>query len=213
MLKVNNLTIKYHRKERVVLHGLSFEIKKGEIVAILGPSGCGKTTLLSSIQGLFDAEEIITSGSIEIQPNAIVRTVFQEPRLLPWCDVLQNISFGQEAMNIDTKDAEVATDELLGIVKLKDFALYFPGQLSLGMKQRVNFARALVCNPDILLLDEPFSSLDEETKKAVMTDFKTIIKEKNITGVFVTHSIEEAKFMTQKIIYIDNNPKVENYDK
>jgi len=202
MLSLKNLSITFKSTNHSVIHNLSIEVGKGEIVAVMGPSGCGKTTLLNAIQGILSPEETILGGEIRVRKAAKIHTVFQEPRLLPWRNVINNITFGLETKGNIISESNILVDKVMSRLSLDDFKDYFPRQLSLGMKQRVNFARALVCEPDILLLDEPFSSLDRPTKLLIMTDFKKIIKNKKIATVFVTHSLEEANFIADKIIKV-----------
>ena len=171
----------------------------------MGPSGCGKTTLLKAIADLFESNEIFQKGELILKKNANIRIVFQESNLLPWRNVLRNVAFGLETQRIEERVAIKRASFSLSLVGLTKYENYFPHQLSLGMKQRVNFARAITCEPDILLLDEPFSALDTVTKEEIIREFKKIIKEKNITTIFVTHNEIEAKMLSDKIITLGEN--------
>ncbi|NTU69484.1 ABC transporter ATP-binding protein [bacterium] len=203
MLKIKNLSVKYISTNTKVIKNISFDVKKGEVIAILGSSGCGKTTLLNVVQGLLDNDVAYITGEVLIQKETRVNTVFQEPRLLPWKNVLKNIVYAIESKNIDTKKASVLATEILKKVKLNDYTEYLPAQLSLGMQQRVNFARAIVCSPDLLLMDEPFSALDSKTKNEIIKEFKKIISENKLTTIFVTHDIKEALNLATRVFVMD----------
>lgn len=198
MLKVENLSITYNSTGQKVIDNLSFEVKKGEIVAIMGPSGCGKTTLLTAIQGLKRASMTL-DGQIIVAEDTTVRTVFQEPRLFPWKTAFENIALVVKPDNLD----KITSD--LEAVALSGHENDYPDELSLGMQHRVNFLRAYASGADIILLDEPFSSLDHRTKMRIMTDFKDKIKKEKTTTLFVTHNETDAKFLAEKIIYLPHN--------
>jgi NitT/TauT family transport system ATP-binding protein len=178
-------------------------------VAILGPSGCGKSTTLNVIAGLLKEKEAEISGEIiwyKEKNKPIIRMVFQEATLLPWRSVEKNIAFGLEIQKLSKEEIARKVQEMIQVVGLSDFAKSYPHQLSIGMQQRVNFARALVCEPDLLLLDEPFSALDNETKKIIQKEFSRILKEKNITSIFVTHNIEEVIAMATMAVVLSKGP-------
>lgn len=200
MLEVKNLTITYKSTGQTIIKNLSFEVEKGQTIAILGPSGCGKTTLLNYLQGLLSEEEIETRGSVYAPENLKIRTVFQESRLLMWWNVGRNVSLGLMAENLEEVDIKSKTSKALKLVNLSKYEKYYPKELSTGMKQRVNFARALATEPNILLMDEPFSALDSKTKLDIIKQFKKIIKGKKITTIFVTHNQEEANILADTII-------------
>lgn len=210
MLEIKNLYVKYHNTGKVALRDVSFFVNKGEIAAILGPSGAGKTTLINVVAGLIkDGIEVEIKGQITInggQKGTVVNTVFQEPTLLPWRTVVGNIVYGLEIKKESKESIEAKVKKMIEMVGLKNSENYYPYQLSLGMQQRANFARALICDPDVLLLDEPFSALDIKTKKKIQEEFSKIIKEKQITSIFVTHSPDEAFFMADKIIAFSKSP-------
>jgi len=222
ILEIKNLCLKYYNTEKIALEGLSFSVEKGELVAILGVSGTGKTTLLDVIGGIIShGKEVEIKGSIitgEHGGKANINMVFQDPTLLPWRKVSGNIAYGLEIKKIPKETIEEKVKEAIRLVGLEGSEKYYPHELSLGMRQRVNFARALVCEPDILLLDEPFSALDLKTKKKIQKEFLKIIKEKQITGIFVTHNPEEAFFMADKVIVFTKSPAkiktiIDNKDK
>jgi ABC-type nitrate/sulfonate/bicarbonate transport system ATPase subunit len=204
MIKINDLTLKYKNSSNI-LESLNFDINKGEIFAIMGPSGCGKTTLLNYIQGI-NKDIIKVSGSIDTSEFQKIRTVFQESRLLPWLSVEDNIAFGLASVGIEEKDARELVQKYLKLVGLEKSAKLLPKELSIGMQQRVNFARALVCKPDLLLLDEPFSALDIITKESLQEEFLNVIKKEKITAMFVTHNIDEATKISDKVIVFSSCP-------
>jgi len=222
MLSIKNLYAKYYNTGKTALEGISFSVKKGELAAILGASGSGKTTLLNIIEGIIiNGKEIEIKGAIEMEESkgkANINMVFQDPTLLPWRKVAGNIAYGLEIKKLSKEIIEEKVSGVIKLAGLEGSENYYPHQLSLGMRQRVNFARALVCEPDILLLDEPFSSLDIKTKKKIQEEFLKIIREKQITGIFVTHNPEEAFFMADKVIVFTKSPAkvktiIENTDK
>lgn len=191
-----------------VLSDISFQIKKGEFISIIGPSGCGKTTLLKIIGGLispFGGNIAIENKSLNI---AIKRRafgfVFQNPVLLPWRTVLQNIELPLEI--IGGQNPFKKSEELLNLLGLENFGNYYPKALSGGMKQRVAIARALVFNPDILLMDEPFGALDELTRERLNLELLKIWEQTHKTIIFITHSLSEAVFLSDKIIVLSKRP-------
>ncbi|MFA6097508.1 MAG: ATP-binding cassette domain-containing protein [Candidatus Paceibacterota bacterium] len=210
MLEIKDLHVKYKNTGKIALRGISFSVKKGEMVAILGPSGSGKTTLLNIISGLLEKnKEIEVQGSILVSSaggRSDIKTVFQEPTLLPWRTVAKNISYGLEIKKTPKQVIIEKTNKAMKIVRLEEFKSYYPHQLSIGMKQRVNFARALVCNPGIILLDEPFSALDIKTKKEIQDEFLKIMKANDITSIFVTHDPNEAFLLADKVVVLTKSP-------
>lgn len=206
MIKVKGLSVTYKATDQLVIDGVDLSVKKGEVVALVGPSGSGKTTILNTLAGLLSEKDVSISGSLKISPKSKTNVVFQEPRLLPWRNILGNVAFGLEANKTSKDKAQKISVNYLALVGLEDFKEYYPNQISIGMQQRVNFARALSCHPDILLLDEPFSALDVDTKKKLQKDFLSIIKKKKITSVFVTHDLDEALFLAERIIVLTRGP-------
>jgi len=202
MIKVKNLTFAYPTKTGnfTAFKNLSFEINKGEFVCIIGPSGCGKTTLLNCLAGLLQP----TQG--ELYLNGQTAVVFQDPLLLPWRNVLKNIIYGLEIQKINPEEIKKRVKKILSTLKLSDFANFYPHQLSGGMKQRVNLGRALICNPDILLLDEPLSHLDPQTREQMQLEILRIFRKEEKTFVFVTHLIEEAIFLADRLIIMGKSP-------
>ena len=184
----------------------SLSIKEAEIVAIIGPSGCGKSTLLRMIAGLDNDY----SGSItwrrSPRPGKDIGFVFQEPALLPWRTVARNVSLGLEAQRAKAKDADEKVAQLLTLVGLEDFAKSYPTELSGGMRQRVAIVRALAYDPQILLMDEPFGALDAITRDRLHDDILRIWEETRKTIVFVTHSVEEATYLADRVVVMSARP-------
>lgn len=186
------------KEETVVLNQISFDVKKGEIVAIVGPSGCGKSTLLNLISGLIQPD----SGKIEI--NGKVGYMFQKDHLFEWRTVYKNITLGPEIAKIKIEPEKI--DQILKKYGLYDFKNHYPKELSGGMRQRAALLRTLALDPDILLLDEPFSSLDYQTKITVQDDIYKIIKDAQKTTLLVTHDITEAIAMADRVIVLTKRP-------
>ncbi|THB74496.1 MAG: ABC transporter ATP-binding protein [Desulfobulbaceae bacterium] len=185
-----------------VLSDISFTIKQRSSCAVIGPSGCGKTTLLYLLAGLRQPN----TGSVEIQGNPTVGTILQNYGLFPWKSVNQNIGLGLELQRKPAGLRKKITAELLKEMGLDGFGDHYPGQLSGGMQQRVAFARALAINPDILLMDEPLSSLDALTRERLQNLILSFRIIKGITLFLVTHSIEEAVFLGSQIIVLGEKP-------
>ncbi len=182
-----------------VLQELSLEVAPGEFVAIVGPSGCGKTTLLSLMSG-FDQP---TSG--QVRTEGVVRTVYQQDGLFPWLTVAENIALGLRTVT-EIAERERQRTELLSLIRLDGFADSYPHQLSGGMRQRVELARALAGASDILLMDEPFSALDYQTRLRMRRELTRLLALRPRTVVFVTHDIEEAAQLADRIIVLSERP-------
>jgi NitT/TauT family transport system ATP-binding protein len=205
-LKSRSLTKRFGDLE--VLRDISVTINDGEFVALVGPSGCGKTTFLRIVSGLEAAE----GGTISVDDAVVTRPgrdrgfVFQSDSLLPWRTVLDNTIVGLElAGRIGTADLE-RTRKLLSLVGLAGFESYFPRQLSGGMRQRVNLARALAIDPKVLLMDEPFSALDAQTREIMQAELQRIWEEGRKTVLFVTHQIDEAVFLADRVLVFARRP-------
>ena len=190
------------------LHKVNLDIEKGEFICLLGPSGCGKSTLLNLIAG-FDKP---TSGSVKINGEAVTKpsenriTIFQNYGLLPWRNVLRNVELGLEAKNIPKKKRRVIAEEYIELVGLSPYKNHYPAQLSGGMQQRVALARALAVDPEILLMDEPFGALDAMTRMNMQDEIGRLWLEKKKTIIFVTHDIEEAVFLADRIVIMTPSP-------
>jgi NitT/TauT family transport system ATP-binding protein len=188
---------------------VDFALERGEFVCLLGPSGCGKTTFLNAVAGFLP----ISSGQLTLEGKPISRPgpdramVFQQPGLLPWRDVLHNVTYGLEMSGrMRRREAAARASALLELVGLADFAKSYPHQLSGGMQQRVNLARALAVEPELLLLDEPFASVDAQTREALQIELLGICKRAEVTALFVTHDISEAVFLADRVCVFSRRP-------
>jgi len=189
-----------------VFRGIDLTIERGEFVVIVGESGSGKTTLLRIIAGLetADAGSVAVSGEPVDGVGAECGVVFQEPRLLPWLIVRKNVSIGLELRKLPRSVIDRMVNEFLDLVGLGGFASAYPSQLSGGMAQRVGIARALAINPQILLLDEPLGALDAITRMRMQLELERIWQEQKVTTVMVTHDIEEAVYLADKIVVMSS---------
>jgi NitT/TauT family transport system ATP-binding protein len=188
---------------------VDFSMDFGEFVCILGPSGCGKTTFLNAVAGFLP----ISSGELSLKGKPIGRPgpdramVFQQPGLLPWRDVLHNVTYGLEMSGrMRGHEAAARAGTLLDLVGLADFAHSFPHQLSGGMRQRVNLARALAVEPELLLLDEPFASVDAQTRESLQVELLAICERAKVTALFITHDIGEAVFLADRVCVFSRRP-------
>jgi NitT/TauT family transport system ATP-binding protein len=190
------------------LRGVDVAVEKGEFISVVGPSGCGKTTFLRMVAGL----EPATSGSILLDgaplrgPGSSRGFVFQNDSLLPWRTVLGNALIGPEVGGGVGEKERTSTLGLLKLVGLEGFEHYYPRQLSGGMRQRVNLARALAIDPDVLLMDEPFAALDAQTREIMQTELLRIWEQGRKTVLFVTHQIDEAVFLSDRVLVFARRP-------
>ena len=192
-------------ENHVILNNLNLEIKEGEFVTIVGPSGCGKSTLLNILGGMdpfFRGEIQIDSKPIHDSPYTDRVIVFQEGALFPWLTVYQNIEFGLKIARVSKTQREQTVIHYIDMVQLTNFSQAFIHQLSGGMKQRVAIARALALNPKILLMDEPFAALDIQTRKMLYNELLKVHQQTNKTIIFVTHNINEAVSLGDRVIII-----------
>jgi NitT/TauT family transport system ATP-binding protein len=192
----------------VALDRVSLDIGAGEFVCIVGPSGCGKTTLLRAIAGLATSYDgaIEVDGKVVRGPGRDRSVVFQYDCLLPWRTVLKNVLLGWDIHGGDRKEAERKALHYLEMVGLGPFARYYPHQLSGGMRQRVNLARALAIEPDILLMDEPFAALDAQTREVMQAELLRIWNSFRRTVVFITHQVDEAIFLADRVVVMGTRP-------
>ena len=198
IININNLNKTYNNL--CAINSISFNITKGSITSIIGPSGCGKSTILNIISGL----EKQTKGTIKTSNN--IGYMLQQDSLFPWLTVYDNCTLGLKINNKLTPNNTNYIKKLLKDFKLDDFMNAYPSSLSGGMKQRVALIRTLALKPDIILLDEPFSALDYQSRLRISEDIFNIIKNNNITCILVTHDIEEAISLSDEIIILSNRP-------
>ncbi len=193
-----------------VLKDIAFAARSGEFLAIVGPSGCGKTTLLRILDGLLEADggSIRLDGRPVAAPGADRGFVFQSDSLLPWRTVFDNIGFGLEIQRRDRAASRRAVANLITLVGLAGFERYYPHQLSGGMRQRVNLARALAISPEVLLMDEPFASLDAQTRELMQAELLRIWSEERKTVLFITHQIDEAVYLADRVVVFSARPAV-----
>ena len=185
------------------VRNVDLSISSGRVVALLGPTGCGKTTILRMIGGL----EEPTSGMVRCDPkDSVVGYCFQEPRLLPWRTVRRNVGLPLELQGVAESQRDKVIDSVLGMVGLQDASDRFPAALSGGMQMRTSLARSLVCEPELLLLDEPFAALDEVTRLRLDEEVSALVRRRGITTLIVTHSITEAVFIADEIVVLSPHP-------
>ena len=211
-LSVRNLDLAYTNSESgqsiQTIDSVSLDIREGEFVSIVGPSGCGKTSFLNIVAGLLGP----SGGSIAIDGKPITgpgqdRTVvFQKPSLFPWKSVARNITYGLELKGIKRREALERAEPYIKMVGLEDFKDYLPHQLSGGMQQRANLARALVCEPQVLLLDEPFAALDAITRETMQNELLALWEQTKKTVLMVTHQIDEAVLLSDRVIIFTARP-------
>ncbi|MBI5651224.1 MAG: ABC transporter ATP-binding protein [Chloroflexi bacterium] len=193
------------RGDVIALEGVSFVVSQDEFVCIVGPSGCGKSTLLRLIAGLTEPTGGIVnfSGWLSTPRRAMV---FQDTGLFAWLNILENVAFGLETQGIAQNERHQRASELIARMGLSDFARHYPYELSGGMRQRVAIARALVTEPDILLMDEPFRTLDAQTRLVLQDELLRLWRERPMMVLFVTHDIEEAILLGNRVLVLSNRP-------
>lgn len=211
VLECRDVVIEYYSDERSVraVDQLNLTIREGEFVSVVGPSGCGKSTLLMAMDGLqpYASGEIAIRGDRVTKPGADRAVVFQDASLLPWRNVLGNVSYGLSMRGIGTRaERTERAMNLIETVGLKGFEKFYPHQLSGGMQQRVNIARALAMRPEVLLLDEPFAALDAQTREAMQSELLGIWEQHRITTVFITHQIDEAVYLSDRVVVLSPRP-------
>jgi ABC-type nitrate/sulfonate/bicarbonate transport system ATPase subunit len=199
----------YHAYGDLVVHdGIQFLVKENEFLCICGPSGCGKTTLLDILSGLLKPTEgsvLLDGESVDPKKHSI-SFVFQEPSTLPWLTVWENIATGLKIKKLPRDEIKNKVDEVIRIVGLGGFENFYPHQISGGMKQRVSIARAFATDADLILMDEPFVSLDQPTRERMQQEVLDIWKNLRRTIVFVTHNLEEAVFLGDRVVILSEKP-------
>ena len=210
MIEIDHVSHAFVSAQRTtpVLHDVSLEIAAGSFVSLLGPSGCGKTTLLRIIDGLVrpTAGQVRIDGAVVREPRAERTMVFQEFNLLPWRTALGNVEFALELHGVRRPERRERALVELQRVGLETFAHYYPHQISGGMKQRVGLARALCTNPSSLLMDEPFGALDPLVREMLQLDLLRLLEAERRTIVFVTHSVDEAVFLSDRVVILGAHP-------
>jgi NitT/TauT family transport system ATP-binding protein len=207
VVEVRGLT-KIYPGDVLALDNISVDFPRGELTSLLGPSGCGKTTLLKIIAGLLPATsgDVLVNGRPVSGPGPERAFVFQDFALMPWATVLRNVGFGLELRGVANSEREAAARRYIKQVGLTGFEEKYPHELSGGMRQRVGLARALSVNADVLLMDEPFSAVDEQTRRKFQEDLLALIAQEKKTFIFVTHSIEEAVYVSDRIVLLSPRP-------
>ena len=192
----------------VALDNVNVRVEKNKFVAVVGPSGCGKTTFIKIIDGLIKptAGQIYIDGRPVRGPGSNRAMVFQEPSLLPWRTVLRNVTYGLECQRREDDASRARARDLIKLVGLGNFESHYPHELSGGMQQRCNLARALAVNPDILLMDEPFAALDAQTRELMQDELLHIWQETRKTVLFVTHQINEAIYLSDQVLVFGARP-------
>lgn len=205
-VKVNHLTKKFG--DLLVLDDMSFDVMNGDLMCVVGPTGCGKTTFLNSLTKIYD----ITSGEILLDGQKVdpkkqnIAYIFQGNSTMPWLTVEQNVGFGLEIKRVPEKRRKEQVEKYLEIVGLTKYRNYFPRQLSASMLQRVSIARAFATEPDLLLMDEPYGQLDIELRFRLEDELVKLWKMTGTTVLFITHNIEEAVYLGNKIMILTNKP-------
>jgi len=192
----------------LALSDIDFEVRDNEFITVIGPSGCGKTTLLRIIAGLipYDQGEVTIDGRRVTGPGPERAVVFQNFALMPWADIMTNVSFGLEIRGTPKEQCRATAKELIKLVGLEGFERRLPKELSGGMQQRVGLARALAVNPQILLMDEPFGALDEQTRRLLQEELLSLWERERKTVVFITHSMDEAVMLGDRVMLMTPRP-------
>ncbi|MBB4185402.1 ABC transporter ATP-binding protein [Sinorhizobium terangae] len=212
-LKADSVKLNYYndrtKRDLSVLDGIDFSVNEGELVSIVGPSGCGKSTFLAAVDGLvsIDGGRILIDEREVTKPGPDRGLVFQQDSLFPWRTVQRNVAYGLEIQKILSKDEIAArARKFVELVGLAGFEDSYPRELSGGMRQRVNIARALAVDPELLLLDEPFAALDAQTREFMQFELLRILDRAQKTGVFITHQIDEAIFLSNRVVVFSARP-------
>jgi len=209
-LELQNVSKVYKRSNSTteVLRDVSLQVRANEFICLVGPSGCGKTTLLRIIDGLISANSgsVVIDGRVVSKPGSDRGFVFQQDSLFPWRSVRGNVKFGLEIQGVGEQEANRKAQHFIKLVGLEDFQGHYPHELSGGMRQRANLARALAVGPEILLMDEPFAALDAQTRELMQAELLRIWNREKRTVVFITHQIEEACFLADRVVVMGARP-------
>ena len=205
-IEVKNLTKRFG--ELLVLNNINFNVPEGEFLAIVGPTGCGKTTFLNCLSKLMPTSEgdIFIDGEVANPRKHNISFVFQEPTCMPWRTVKENVAYGMEVKSFPKKELEEKLEYILNLVGLSDTANLYPNQVSASMMQRIAVARAFAVNPDLLLMDEPYGQLDVKLRYYLEDELVKLWKTLKSTVIFVTHNIEEAVYVAERILVLSNKP-------
>lgn len=208
MLTITRLSKTYPGADRPVFEDFNLEMAKGQFTALIGPSGCGKTTALRIATGLLDPTEgeVLVDGRPSAGPSRDKAIVFQHFNLFPWRTALDNVAYGLEVQGVGKRERRETARHYLGLVGLGHRAEHYPSQLSGGQRQRVGLARALAIKPKLLLMDEPFGALDALTREQLQSMMLQICRDEQLTVMFVTHSIDEAIYLSDQIVVMGVNP-------
>lgn len=203
---VKNLTKKFD--DLLVLNNISFSVKEGEFLCIVGPTGCGKTTFLNSLTKLYQpssGEILINNEPVDLKKHNVAY-IFQEYSTMPWLTVEENVAFGLKIKNLPERYCKEKVDEYLSVVGLEKYRKYYPDQLSASMLQRVVIARAFATEPELLIMDEPYGQLDIELRFKLEDELIKLWERNKTTVIFITHNIEEAVYLGEKILVLTNKP-------
>jgi NitT/TauT family transport system ATP-binding protein len=209
-LEARNISQLFTRRghEIEALHEVSVQVEASRFVSIVGASGCGKTTLLRIVDGLITPTrgEILVNGQPVVGPGTDRAFVFQQDALFPWRTVMDNVIFGLEVQGKNKRESTERAQDFIQLVGLSGFEHHFPHELSGGMRQRANLARALTVDPDVLLMDEPFAALDAQTREIMQSELLRIWRSNRKTVLFITHQIDEAVYLSDKVIVMTARP-------
>ena len=209
-LELRNVSMRFGQRGKRfdAVRDVSLQVAAGEFISIVGASGCGKTTLLRIVDGLIPPTggEVLVDGHVVVKPGPDRGFVFQQDALFPWRTVLDNVIFGLEVQGRGKRESRARADALVRLVGLGGFEHHFPHELSGGMRQRANLARALTIDPHILLMDEPFAALDAQTREIMQAELLRIWRGNRKTVLFVTHQIDEAVYLADRVVVMTSRP-------
>ncbi|WP_436933807.1 ABC transporter ATP-binding protein [Halovenus marina] len=211
VLSVNNVSKTYNANTAnsvEAIRDIDFELDEGEFLSVIGPTGCGKSTLMKMVAGLVEPTEgeIGFNGEPITGPREEIGVVFQEESTFPWRNTLRNVEFGLQMRGVDKEERRERAQEIIELVGLGGFESNYPAELSGGMRQRVAIGRTLALNPDLMLMDEPFGALDEQTRIILGEELLRICRETNQTTLFITHSLTEAAYLSDRVLVMSARP-------